>query len=140
MTNLALSAKQGRTGLSARQTGLSVIVGAILWLIAALMLQVMGPMGIYEGANRVILYALIVPGTIPFLMAGFHIAGIHPHQRFVSTAIMLMAAMPLDGMALAWYPTLYGGTVELVAGAGATILWGAGIAAVLGYFMNKSQA
>ncbi len=130
-------APAGRIGLRSGQIVACLIVGAVLWFIAALMLRYMGPMGAYEGSSRAILYALIVPGTIPFLMAGFRIAHLGAAHRFVGTGVMLMAAMLLDGIALAWFPGLYGHTPDLVAGAGGTILWGAGIALVLGFFMNK---
>lgn len=129
-----------RLPISQKQFVLSIVVGAVLWFVAALMLQVMGPMGIYEGPSRFILYALIIPGTVPFLLVGFRIAGLAGHQRFVGVSVMLMAAMLLDGIALAWFPALYGGTPALVAGAGGTILWGAGVAALLGYLMNKPNA
>lgn len=134
------TAQNPRLPINQKQFALSLIVGAVLWFIAALMLQLMGPMGVYDGISRFILYALIVPGTVPFLIIGFRIAGLADHQRFIGVSVMLMAAMLLDGIALAWFPALYGDTAELIAGAGGTILWGAGVAAFLGYLMNKPNA
>lgn len=136
-TPATASTPVGRVGLRSGQTVACLIIGAILWFVAALMLRYMGPMGVYEGTSRVILYALIVPGTIPFLVVGFRIARLDQSQKFAGVSVMLMAAMLIDGTALAWFPGLYGHTPDLVAGAGGTILWGAGIALVLGFFMNK---
>lgn len=132
------AAALGNLPLERRQVGLSLLVGAVLWFVAAMMLLILGPMGIYEGSSRVILYALIIPGTVPFLLIGFRIARLEIHQYFIGTALMDLAAMLLDGVALAWFPALYGGTPELVAGAGAAILWGAGVALALAFFMNRT--
>ncbi len=134
-----LAALRGNLPLERRQIGLSLLVGAVLWFVAAMMLQILGPMGIYEGSSRAILYVLIIPGTVPFLLIGFRFARLETHQYFIGTALMDLAAMLLDGIALAWFPALYGGTPTLVAGAGAAILWGAGVALGLAFFMNCTE-
>lgn len=128
----------GNLPLERHKVGLSLLVGAVLWFVAAMMLQILGPMGIYDGFSRVLLYGLIIPGTVPFLLIGFRIAQLESHQYFIGTALMDLAAMLLDGVALAWFPALYGGTPELVAGAGAVILWGAGVALGLAFFLNRA--
>ncbi len=133
------AAMRSKLSLEKHQIGLCLLVGALLWFVAAMMLQILGPMGIYEGSSRVILYVLIIPGTVPFLLIGFRVAKLEAHQYFVGTALMDMAAMLLDGVALAWFPALYGGEAELVAGAGAAILWGAAVALGLAFFMNRTE-
>jgi len=124
---------------SRRQTGLLIILGAILWLVAALILKALAPSGIYEGSAQIILYALIVPGTVPFLLASLKVASIERPSSFAAVALMTMSAMLLDGIALAWFPFLYGGDVAYVAGAGAAILWGAGVGLVLALFVNRAS-
>ena len=52
--------------LTHRQMWIAALNGAVLWLAAALLLRWLGPMGIHDGWARVILYALVVPGTYPF--------------------------------------------------------------------------
>ncbi len=121
------------------QTLMLIFLGALLWFIAALLLQVLGPMGIYDGSARIILYGLIIPGTVPFILIAVRVAGVGRDHFALAVALMTAAATLLDGVALAWFPALYGGDVTLVAHAGATILWGAGVGLVLGFLFNRTE-
>lgn len=118
--------------LTRRQIAILAALGAILWLAAALLLRALAPLGIYEGQGRVLLYAAIVPGTWPFVLLLIRAAGLRSGQALAGVAVALAVATLLDGLALAWTPWLYGTRVEEVAGAGAAILWGAGVFLVLG--------
>lgn len=118
--------------LSRRQTIRLVIVGALLWLGAALILRSLAPLGVYEGANRLLLYAAIVPGTWPFVLLIVWAAGISRAQALHGVAIALATALLLDGIALAWTPWLYGASIDDISAAGALILWGGGVFLVFG--------
>ncbi|QNL18506.1 hypothetical protein HXX25_03640 [Hyphobacterium sp. CCMP332] len=128
-----------RLGLTGRQLWLSALMGVILWFVAAIMLRFMGPMGIYDGLARVLLYIAIIPGTIPFMILFQKIAGLSRQQVALGVSVGTAAAILCDGAALAWYPQLYGPTVALHAGAGGTILWGGGVGLVIAFFMNKAD-
>jgi hypothetical protein len=119
--------------LSIRQLWITGAIGAALWLAAALLLGALGPRGIYEGSNRVILYLLVIPGTWPVLPMMVRLAGLAKSQLGLGMAFGTMVAVVLDGLALAWWPALYGGP-DYVAGAGAVILWGAGVGMALGFY------
>lgn len=121
------------------QAGFLLLLGAILWFVAAMLLRALAPSGIYEGASQALLYALIIPGTIPFLLLSLKMARVERSSSFAAVALMTMSAMLLDGVALACLPFLYGGTVEYIAGAGATILWGAAVGLVLALFINRAR-
>lgn len=129
-----------RLPLNASQIVTMAIFGAVLWLLAALTLRYLGPMGIYEGTSRAVLYALIVPGTVPFVLLARRLGGLASHQIGIAYAVGTTSAMLLDGLALAWFPALYGGTPELVAGAGAAILWGAGVGQLIAFLFNRTSA
>lgn len=118
-------------GLSDRQTAILAVLGAVLWLGAALLLRALAPLGVHDGAARVALYAAIVPGSWPFVLLLVRAARLAPAQRLGGVAVALAVAMLLDGLALAWAPGLYGATLVDAAGAGAVILWGAGVILVL---------
>jgi hypothetical protein len=129
-----------RFGLLPRQTAIAALLGAVLWLVAALILRGLGPLGVYEGSARVLLYLAIIPGTIPVVLLLRRLAGLERDQTAIGMSVATAAAALLDGIALAWFPGLYGGEVALQAGAGATILWGAGVGLALGMVMNRARA
>ncbi|MEO1101185.1 MAG: hypothetical protein AAFW65_05005 [Pseudomonadota bacterium] len=129
-----------RLPLSASQIVTMAIFGAVLWLLAAFTLRYLGPMGVYEGMSRAVLYALIVPGTVPFVLLARRIGGLASNQIGIAYAVGTTSAMLLDGLALAWFPALYGGTPDLVAGAGAAILWGAGVGQLIAFLFNRTSA
>jgi hypothetical protein len=123
--------------LSASQTLRCVVLGIILWAVAVVIIRLLAPMGALEGAARVWTYLLVIPGTFPFLLVSKRVAGLPADRTAVGIAVMTAAAVLLDGIALAWLPWLYGDTVEVIAAAGAVILWGGGVGLVLGFLMNR---
>lgn len=128
-----------RLGLTGHQFWLSALMGVILWFVAAMMLRFLGPLGIYDGLARALLYAAIIPGTVPFMILFKKVAGLSRQQVALGASVGTAAAILCDGVALAWYPQLYGPTVALHAGAGGTILWGGGVGLVIAFFMNKAD-
>jgi hypothetical protein len=116
-----------------------LVQGAVLWLAAALLLRWLGPMGIYQDPLRIWVYLLVIPGTIPVVFQVERLAKLGRGQVFTGMAVGTMAAMFLDGLALAWVPQLYGATVEMHAGAGAVILWGAAVGMALGWLRTKAM-
>ena len=122
--------------LSRGQIAILIGLGAALWLLAAVLIKILSPLGVHEGGWRVLLYALIAPGTYPFVLFTAWVAGLARDQIFTGYAVATMTAMLLDGMALAWLPQLYGSTVEDAANAGAVILWGAGLGLVIAALLN----
>ena len=126
------------TGLTAKQLAILAVTGAALWFLAAMILRIVGPLGAYEGWGRVILYVLVIPGTVPFIPISRKLAGLRVDQTAIGIAAVTTSALLLDGIALAVIPTLYGSDVVYHAGAGAAILWGAGVGQVLGFLMTKA--
>ncbi|MCR9213079.1 MAG: hypothetical protein NXI13_05135 [Proteobacteria bacterium] len=127
-----------RLPITTQQTVLMVIIGVVLWFLAANLLRYLGPLGIYEGGWRLFLYAAIIPGTYPFVVMTQKIARLERNQIGIAYSLATAAATLCDGIALAWFPALYGTLPELVAGAGAVILWGAGVGMVLAFVMNRA--
>lgn len=125
--------------LTRRQTLILAVIGAVLWLAFALLIRVLGPMGIFDGSNRVWLYLAVIPGTLPMIPVIRRLAGLAANQHTIGMAIGTASATMLDGLALSWTPWLYADTVELVAAAGAVILWGGGVGLALGALLDWRQ-
>lgn len=122
--------------LSMRQMRIAGAVGLVIWLSAALLLRVLGPIGIYEGIARVVMYLAIIPGTLPILWLMRALARLEKGQMVAALAFGTGVAIVMDGFALAWFPGLYGAGVELHAGAGGTILWGGGVGLLLAFWLD----
>lgn len=123
--------------LTYRQFWIAALNGAVLWLAAALLLRWLGPMGVHEGSARVILYALVIPGTYPFNLLIRAIARLEKGQMVQALALGTAVATLLDGIALAWFPGLYGTGIDMHMGAATVILWGAGVGIMLAFWMDR---
>ncbi len=129
-----------RTGVSGFQLAVLMATGAALWFGAALLLHRLAAAGWLEGGARALVYALVVPGTIPFLMMTRVVARLRADQMASGVALVTATALLLDGAAVAWFPQLYGTTDARVLAASAAVLWGAGVAIMLGFAMNRMPA
>ena len=130
--------RPSRLPFDMRQTTVLIGLGAAFWLTAAVLLRMLGSAGIYDGTMRIAFYLLVVPGTLPLVLLTQRIAGLRNDQIALGVAVVTATATLLDGLALAWVPSLYGADAAQVAGAGAAILWGAGVGLVLGFALNRS--
>jgi hypothetical protein len=123
--------------LTSRQIGLCVALGIALWFLAALLLRLVGLAGAFEGWSRALLFVAIVPGSVPVVLMFRAVVGLAGGQLPGAVAIGTAAAAMLDGLALSWWPALYGTRIDLIAGSGATILWGAGVLIFLAYAFDR---
>lgn len=123
--------------MTRRQMIACFVLGVVLWFVAAMLLKVLGPMGIHDGNARFLLYALIIPGTVPFVFLIRWMAGLSRAQTGLGAAFTTASALVLDGIAVAWFPALYGAADSLVLGASAAILWGGGVAILLGFLFSR---
>jgi hypothetical protein len=122
--------------LSTTQLAIVAAIGAILWFLAALLIRAVEPIGALEGPGVALFYAAIIPGTVPFIPLIRRLASLRRDQTVYGVAVATGVAGLLDGVALAYFPALYGANT---AGAGAAILWGAGVALLLAVVMSRGR-
>ena len=124
--------------ISRSQYAILAAYGALLWFLAAMLVRVLAPMGALEGNARLLTltYALVIPGTIPAILIGLKITSVTRSNFVLAVAMMTAAAGLLDGIALAWFPALYGDNVVHVLAGAAVILWGAGVALALSFALK----
>lgn len=125
--------------LQRRQVLGMIAYGVILWFVAANMLRELAPFGIYQATGQVWLYLLVWPCTLPFVLLTRKIFALGAGQLGPAFAIGTTAATLLDGLALAWWPSLYGTDIAQIAGAGAAILWGAGVGMALAFISDRRR-
>jgi len=138
MTSLAADAP-AVPALRQSQFVIVAVLGALFWFVAALLCQVLGPMGALEGAARALTYAAVIPGTVPVVLLMQRAARLRKDQLAAGMAAATAVAALLDGIALAWFPALYGEGAEQIAASGAVILWGAGVGMILGFVFGRGR-
>ena len=122
--------------LATKQLIILALYGVMLWFLAAILVRTIGPMGALDGSARIITYALVIPGTVPAIWIGRALAGLTRDQTATALMVITATALLLDGIAHAWFPSLYGSDPVLLVRGAAVIFWGAGVGLVLGLIMN----
>lgn len=120
---------------------LATLIGSgwIFWFVGALICRLGGELGWFDGGARILLYGALIPGTVPVVLMIWRIARLERQHVALGTAIVTAAAIMLDGIALAWFPGLYGPGIAQTAASGAVILWGGAVAIALGCWFNRAQ-
>ncbi|GAA3732144.1 hypothetical protein GGR91_000256 [Sphingorhabdus rigui] len=131
------SVQINRIGLTYGQTFLLIGLGAALWFCAAIILSVIAPMGALEGSMRAVTYALVIPGTVPFIFLVRKLAKLRPDQLFTGIGIATTTALITDGIVIAYFPSVYGSTLPHITNCAAIILWGAGVGMLLASIFNR---
>jgi hypothetical protein len=126
--------------LTTTQISILTVYGAVLWFLAAMLVRTIGPMGALDGLSRIIVYALVIPGTIPAIAVARPLAKLRRDQMVTGISIVTATALLLDGVAHAWFPVIYGTDPALIVKGAAVIFWGAGVGLVLAPIMNKGEA
>lgn len=122
--------------LTLKQIVTLAVFGTILWFVAAMLVRLLAPMGALDGMARVLTYALVIPGTVPFILMTRVLAKLERGQTVIGICVVTAAALLLDGVAHAWFPAIYGPDSALWVNGAALIFWGAGVGLVLALFMN----
>ena len=128
---------QSRLGLTTGQFLFLVIIGAVLWFLAAALLRTIGPTGAFEGTRRFTVYAITIPGTLPFIWMTKTLVKLPANRIGIGYSVATATALLLDGVAVAWFPELYGTDPVQVTNSAAAILWGAGVGMVLAFAINR---
>lgn len=120
--------------LTPNQVAITAACGAALWFVGIFQIRWAGALGALGDARTLLVYALIVPGTIPFIWAVPRMLGLPRAARLHCGAIMGATASLLDGVAVRW-THCYAADPLLRAQSAATLLWAIGVVVALGYAM-----
>ncbi len=123
----------GSPRLSTEQAALMAICGVALWLAAAVLLRWLAAAGALDGSMRLYVYFLTIPGTVPFVFALRRIGKLSADQLIPAYSLATAMALLCDGIAVAWFPSLYGANPDHVRLAAAAVLWGAGVGVFLAF-------
>ncbi len=119
------------------QTAVLALMGAVFWLVAALVVRWSAAVWAGHEGPTALVFVLVIAATAPGLALGARVAGVG-RDRFMAVAtIMAAMATLLDGIALTWFRPLYGSDPATVLSGAAAILWGVGVALVLGLVLQR---
>jgi hypothetical protein len=126
-----LSLEGAPTGLTPAKVMTLMAFATFVWFLAALFIHFMGPRGVFGGIRSVLLYALTIPATIPLNIRTRKIARLPQSQTLTVVAVTSATATMLDGIAMTWFPALYGGDPAIIQGGAAWLLWAIGVGLAL---------
>lgn len=111
--------------LAADRLPLFVVLGVVLWFVAAMMFRVLGPALLIPGSAAL---PLVFAGSIPlawvFLRIGVTLGRVPGAATLLAAAVMSAMAMFLDALALTFFPSLYGLPTAQLLLVAALLLWG----------------
>jgi hypothetical protein len=119
--------------LTAGQVAILVALGAIFWFSAALIARNVGS---FLVESPVLAFALAWPGLWASILLTRRVASLAAPQVAGGAALATGVAALLDGIALTWFPALYGAHPFA---ASAWILWGAGAGLVVAVLISQRE-
>lgn len=113
-----------------------VTLGVVFWFAAAMLIRFLGPT--FFGSGNMMLMLLAFVATVPiawvFFWLGITLVGAKGAAVMPTMVVMSFTAMLLDGIALTFFPTLYGPTFAI---GGAWILWGLGLIQLMTFIQTR---
>lgn len=126
--------------LGTRKAFLSVILGAIFWFIAAMIVRFFGESVFSENSNyKILMFVLLFPLSYVFIFITQKVADLQKSELLNAVSIVTMTAMFLDGIALTFFRGLYSDKYEVSHYGTAFILFGVGAGLLLSYSMNDNE-
>ena len=120
---------------------LYIVLGAIFWFGAALLIRFIGPYALTEGNPlRLLMFVITIPVTVGFLATAKTMGQLEWHQLLRPMVIMTYTATFLDGIALTWFHPLYAHSYEIALFGAGLILWGVGMGLCMAHLLEQRQA
>ncbi len=115
-----------------------VALGALAWFVGVLFIRAAGTVFFKEGSLWLAgLYLLTIPG-VWLAVKGVALAGkLSGFSILIAIAIMNFTATLLDGVAIAWLPSLYNLPFPAQPLAAAWLLWFVGLSLACGYWESQ---
>lgn len=140
MTTVSAGLAQDRSA-SALRMPLLIGLGVFFWFVAAMAIRAVGPSVLIAGSVTLPLTFFLASPHIcwAFVWAGRRLSGAHGAAIFPALALMSSAAMLLDGLAITFFPALYGLPPAQLVFAGAWLLWGVALIQFLAFVQSRQR-
>ena len=124
-----------RSGQAVRLTGL----GILLCFGGALFIRYGIPAGLFGGRSGVVLFVLCVPLALTLVWTGERVGALRQDQLISGIALMSAVAVLCGGIALTWFPVLYGDNpVSHYLGA-SWLLYDVGVNLIMALFISSRR-
>ncbi len=111
-----------------------IALGVAFWFLAAMAFRFLGPFVLVPGSTTLpLVFILTVPIAWAFVWAGITLGGARGAAVLPAVVVMSFTAMLLDGLALTFFPALYGLPTASLLIVAALLLWGVGLILVIAY-------
>lgn len=115
-----------------------VALGVVLWFVAALMFRLVGPTLLSPGNPALpLVFALSIPVAWAFLWVGTTAIGVRGAAVLPAVVVLSFTAMFLDGLALTFFPALYGLPPASLLIVAALLLWGVAWIQLLAFVQSR---
>lgn len=115
-------------------------LGIVFWFNAAMIIRFCGATVFTAGNPWLLLFfGLAIPLTLLSLLTTKAIARLRLVDLLEPVVIMTLTAALLDGLALAWFRSLYSTSFEVALHGAAWILWGAGLGLLFAYLLSTRR-
>jgi hypothetical protein len=114
---------------------LSLIVGAVIWYLAALFIRLQGARFFGEQSDSLIILYVLTPLTsLALIIAAKKISGMNMSDIYDSFVILAVTGAVLDGVAIRFYANvIYAQPPAILANAAAWLLWAVGVTVFIVY-------
>lgn len=116
---------------------LSLILGVVFWLLAALFIRSCGGF-FFRGPTALLLglFAACLPLSQGFMQTAKWLGGLSPPELYDAMVVMTGIATLFDGVAIVFFPSLYGPSARHVMLGAGLILWAVGCGLAIAYRMK----
>ncbi|NML93122.1 hypothetical protein [Novosphingobium olei] len=128
-------APAGSAALNAQQSGVMIVAGIVLWYAAAVLLRALSDAQLLGGSTGALVFAATVPGTLPFVLLLRRLGGLGADQVVPGYTLATTAALLCDGVAMTWYPALYGADDTAARLAAGGVIFGGAVGLALAFFV-----
>jgi peroxiredoxin len=104
-----------------------VAVSVVVWLFVAMFIRFGGAAGRFSGWKGVSTYAATVAFTPPLNALLRQVAGVRPQRMATVGAVAVTTPPLLEGIAMKWFPVLYGGDPAVIQAGAVWLLWAIGV-------------
>ena len=104
-----------------------ILLGAVLWLLAAVFIRLTLPFGLFSGGAATLGLFALTAVSAPILLSGVHrLTAGGGGPRVQTAAVLCLVGVLLDALAMIWAPEIYAANPARLVGGAAWLLFGVG--------------